>query len=164
MHVKVAVEKRRRTMNHFLAKAFATVIFSTLVVLGTAPNAQAQPACSTATLRGSFGYTNTGTIVAGPEAGPFGGVGRQTFDGKGNTQATATVSVNGNIFHATIKGTYVVNSDCSGSMILTVSAGPETFTNHIDFVIVGGGTAFRAINTDPGAVITTTGKKQFLDE
>jgi hypothetical protein len=106
MHGKVAVEKRRRIMKHFLAKAFATVLFSPLVVLGTAQNVQAQLACSTAALRGGFGCTNTGTIVAGPEAGPFGGVGRQTFDGKGNTQATATVSVNGNIFHATIKGTY----------------------------------------------------------
>lgn len=151
-------------MKHFTAKPFTTVLFCALVFLGATPNVQAQPACSTATLRGSFGYTNTGTIVAGPEAGAFGGVGRQTFDGNGNTQATATVSVNGNIFHTTIKGTYVVNSDCSGSMILTVSAGPETFTNHVNFVIVGAGTAFRAINTDPGTVITTTAKKQLPDE
>jgi hypothetical protein len=151
-------------MKDLASRAFATVLFCALVVLGIAPNAQAQPSCSTATLSGGFGYTNTGTILAGPDAGPFGGVGRQTFDGKGNTQATATVSVNGNIFHVTIKGTYVVNSDCTGSMILTVSAGPETFINHVDFVIVDGGTAFRAINTDPGAVITTSGKKQFLDE
>jgi hypothetical protein len=115
----------KKTMKHFAGKAFATVLFSTLVVLGIAPNVQAQPGCSAATLSGTFGYTNTGTILAGPDVGPFGGVGRQSFDGKGNTQATATVSVNGNIFHVTIKGTYVVNSDCSGSMILTVSAGPE---------------------------------------
>jgi len=89
---------------------------------------------------------------------------RQTFDGKGNTQATATVSVNGTIYHATIKGTYVVNSDCTGSMTLVGSAGTETFTNHVDLVIVLGGTEFRAINTDPGIVLTTVGKKQFLGE
>jgi hypothetical protein len=146
-------------MKHFAARGSVSILFFTLVVLGIAPNVQAQPSCSNASLNGSFGYTNTGTILAGPDVGPFGGVGRQTFDGKGNTQATATVSVNGNIFHVTIKGTYVLNSDCTGSMILTVSAGPETFTNHVDLVVVQGGTEFRAINTDPGSVITTIGKK-----
>jgi len=148
-------------MKHLVAKASSTLLFSALLFLGIAPNLQAQRSCSNASLSGSFGYTNTGTILAGPDAGPFGGVGRQTFDGKGDTQATATVSVNGNIFHVTIKGTYVVNSDCTGSMVLTVSAGPETFTNHVDLVVVPGGAEFRAINTDPGSVITTDAKKQF---
>lgn len=151
-------------MKHLLAQNFATLLFSTLLFLGIAPNVHAQPSCSNASMNGSFGYTNAGTILAGPDAGPFGGVGRQTFDGKGNTQATATVSVNGNIFHVTIKGTYVVNSDCTGSMVLTVSAGPETFTNHVDLVVVNGGAEFRAINTDPGSIITTVGKKQFPNE
>jgi len=151
-------------MKHLLAKAFATLRFSVPLFLGIAPNLQAQPSCSNASLSGSFGYTNTGTILTGPDAGPFGGVGRQTFDGKGNTQATATVSVNGSVYHATITGTYVVNSDCTGSMTLVGSAGSETFTNHVDLVIVRGGTEFRAINTDPGIVLTTVGKKQFPGE
>jgi hypothetical protein len=147
-------------MKHYATKAFATVLLSTLVALGTPLRVQAQPSCSNATLNGSFGYTNTGTILAGPDAGPFGGVGRQTFDGKGHTEATATVSVNGNISHATIKGTYVLNSNCTGSMTLLVSAGSETFTNHVDLVIVRGGAEFRAINTDPGIVLTTVASKQ----
>ena len=58
--------------------------------------------CSNATLRGSFGYTSTGTLlpayVPPPYAGPFAEVGRQTFDGKGNTDATGTLSANGNVF------------------------------------------------------------------
>lgn len=154
-------------MRYFTAKAVVLVLFTAPMGMSSASKVQAQPTppgCSVASLNGSYGYTNTGAIVAGPDAGPFAGVGRQTFDGKGNTQASATVSVNGNVLRVTIKGTYTVNTDCTGSMLLTVSAGPETFTNHVDFVIVGGGSAFRAINADAGAVITTTGKKQFLDE
>jgi len=151
-------------MKQIIARVSATLLFSALLFLGIAPNLQAQASCSDATLNGSFGYTNTGTVLAGPDAGPFGGVGRQTFDGKGNTQATATVSVNGNIFHVTIKGTYVVNADCTGSMTLIVSAGPDTFTNHVDLVIVNGGTEFHAINTDPGIVLTTVAKKQFPNQ
>jgi hypothetical protein len=45
------------------------------------------------TLRGSFGYTITGTLVdsyAPPHfAGTFAEVDRPTFDGKGNTNTTA---------------------------------------------------------------------------
>jgi len=147
-------------MKHFATKGFAAVLVSTLVALGMPLNVQAQPNCSNASLSGTFGYTNTGTILGGPDAGPFGGVGRQTFDGKGNTEATAAVSVNGSIYHATINGTYVVNSNCTGSMTLVGTAGPQTFTNHVEFVVVHGGMEFQAINTDPGSVITTAGKKQ----
>jgi hypothetical protein len=68
--------------------------------------------CSIATLHGSFGYTSTGTLldsyVPPPFAGPFAEVGKQTFDGKGNTDATATLGANGNIQQVTIQGTYRV--------------------------------------------------------
>jgi hypothetical protein len=45
-------------------------------------------------------------------------------------------------------------------MTLSVSAGGQHFTNHVDFVIVHSGTEFWAINKDPGTVVTTVGKKQ----
>ena len=91
-------------------------------------------------------------------------MGRQTLDGKGNTEATATVSVNGNVSHATIRGPYVVNANCTGSMTLLVSAGAETFTNHVDLGIVHGGAEIRAINADLGIVLTTVAKKQSRGE
>jgi len=151
-------------MKRTTAAAAFVIVFATLFVLGVAPCAAAQDKqCSNASLNGAFAYTNTGFIVAPPPlAGPFAGVGTQTFDGKGNTFASATVSQNGNIFHVTITGTYTVNSDCTGSMTLLVS--PVGVTTHADFVIVRGGAEFRAINTDPGTVITTVGKKQFPDD
>jgi hypothetical protein len=111
--------------------------------------------CSKATLWGSFGYTSTGTLLASyappPFAGPFAEVGRQTFDGKGNTDATATLSANGNIVKATIEGTYTVNPDCTGSMTLNVS--PLDVTVHADFVIGADGAELRAIVSDSGGVI-----------
>jgi len=52
------------------------------------------------------------SYVPPPYAGPFAEVGRQTFDGKGKTDATVTVSANGNIFFkVTFEGTYAVNPD-----------------------------------------------------
>jgi hypothetical protein len=119
--------------------------------------------CSIATLHGGFGYTSTGTLldtyVPPPLAGPFAEVGRQTFDGKGNTEGTATLSANGNINKVTIEGTYTVNADCTGSMTLNVS--PLGVTVHADFVIEDDGAELRAIVTDSGLVESRVYKKQF---
>jgi hypothetical protein len=119
--------------------------------------------CSKATLSGSFGYSSTGTLldsyVPAPYAGPFGEVGRQTFDGKGHTSASATTSSNGNITPVTVEGTYTVNPDCTGSMKLNVS--PFDSTVHTDFVIDDDGAQLRAIGTDSGVVETRVYSKQY---
>jgi hypothetical protein len=137
--------------------------FATVFVLGIVSTAQADEhkECSSASLRGSFGFTRTGTLLAlpPPSAGPFGEIGRQTFDGQGNTEATATLSANGNINRVTIQGTYVVNQDCTGSMTLLIS--PLGVTAHLDFVIDDDGTELRAIATGPGTIETRVYRKQF---
>jgi hypothetical protein len=121
-----------------------------------------EKACSEATLWGGFGYSSTGTLldsyVPAPYAGPFGEVGRQTFDGRGNTSATATTSSNGNIAPVTVEGTYTVNPDCTGSMTLNVS--PFDSTVHADFVIDDDGAQIRAIGTDAGLIETRVYTKQ----
>ena len=110
--------------------------------------------CSNATLMGSFGFTSTGALttsyVPPPLAGPLAEVGRQTFDGKGTTNATATLSANGNIVAVTVEGTYTVDPDCTGTMTLNVS--PLGATVHLDFVIDNNGAQIRAIVTDSGVV------------
>ena len=83
----------------------------------------ADKGCSSATLTGTFAYTNTGTgffTAAAPplQAGPFAGAGVETFDGNGGATATTWVSINGNIFLATRTGTYPVNPDCTGTLTL----------------------------------------------
>ena len=148
-----------------MKRTATVVVFAAVFVLSIAPKARAweDKECSNATLQGSFGYTSTGTLlpsyVPPPFAGPFGEVGRQTFDGKGHTVATATLSANGNIQPVTIQGTYTVNSDCTGSMTLNVS--PLDATVHAYFVIDHDGTELRAIGTDSGLVETRVYKKQF---
>jgi len=92
-----------------IAPMTLVIVFATLFVLGILPRARAgerEPrGCSVASLQGSFGFTSTGTLVALPPplAGPFGEIGRQAFDGQGNTDGAATLSANGNIDGVTFK-------------------------------------------------------------
>jgi hypothetical protein len=143
-------------MKQFVCRTLLLIAFSASFVLGTVARAQVgqEHSCTNSSLSGSFGYTSVGTLI-GPEAGPFVQVGRQTFDGKGNTNAAATTSVNGNSFPVTINGTYSVNPDCTGSMGVTV---------HADFVITSNGTEFRGMVTDLGSAVTVVGKKQLRSE
>jgi hypothetical protein len=141
-----------------------TIAAVTALALGIAPTAKADDkGCSNATLRGTYAYTSTGSITAPPDlAGPVAEVGTQTFDGKGATNATATLSQNGNIFTVTITGAYTVNSDCSGTMTLQVSIpGVPVFPLHVSLVVDDIGNEFQAIETDPGLVITRIARRLF---
>ena len=150
-------------MTRTIASTTLVIVFAIVFVLGILPEAQAgeHRACSTASLQGSFGFTSTGTLLAlpPPSAGPFAEIGRQTFDGQGNTDATATLSANGNIKRVTVVGTYVVNPDCTGSMTLLVS--PFGSTVNLDFVIDDDGAEIRAIVTGAGSIESRVYRKQF---
>ncbi len=118
--------------------------------------------CSKANLHGIFGYSSTGTLlesyVPAPYAGPFGEVGRQAFDGRGNTSGSASTSSNGNISPVTFAGTYTINADCTGSMTLNVS--PFDSVVHAYIVIDEEGAELRAIGTDSGLIETRVYRKQ----
>jgi hypothetical protein len=150
-------------MKRTIAPTTLIVVFAAVFVLGVLPRAQADEhrGCSEASLKGSFGFTSTGTLLAlpPPSAGPFAEIGRQTFDGQGNTDATATLSANGNIKRVTVVGTYVVNPDCTGSMTLLVS--PFGSTVNLDFVIDDDGAELRAIVTGAGSIESRVYRKQF---
>jgi hypothetical protein len=141
-----------------IAKTFTAV---TAFALAIAPSAKADDkGCTNNMLRGTFAYTSTGSAVAPPQiAGPAVEVGWQTFDGKGGTTVTATLSQNGNIVQFNnVTGTYTVNSDCTGTFALQVA---PNFTLHVFFVIDDGGNGFQAIETEPGLVITRIGRRLF---
>jgi hypothetical protein len=157
-------QKRRFVMKRIaIAKTF-TVAAVTTLALGIAPTVKAaDKGCSNATLAGTFAYTSTGFITAPAElAGPVAEIGTQTFDGKGATNATATLSQNGNIAPVTITGTYKVNPDCSGKMTLTVTIpGFMPFPLDVSFVIDDGGNGFQGMEVDSGLVVTRIARRQF---
>ncbi len=153
-----------------MKRTLATSVFlcAVALALGIVPRAYAvNHKCSNASLQGSYGYTATGTLLPTgappPFAGPFAEVGRQTFNGSGDTSGAATLSANGNTQKVTVSGTYTVNPDCTGSMTLNVA--PLGVTSHLDFVIDNDSLQIRTISTDPSiAVETRVYTRQFSGE
>jgi hypothetical protein len=150
-------------MKRTFAPMTLVVAFAAVFALGIVPRAQAQEerVCSNASLQGSFGFTSSGTLLAvpAPSVGPFAEVGRQTFDGRGNTDGSATASANGNITRLTFRGTYAVNPDCTGFMTVFVSPFNSTVVLH--FVIDDDGAELRAIVAGTGTIESRVYRKQF---
>lgn len=150
-------------MRHNTALTTPVALLALAFVVGSLSIAQADEhrECSNATLNSSYGFVATGTLLAlpAPFAGPFGEIGRQTFDGRGNTAGTGTLSANGNIVRVTVEGTYEVNPDCTGSMALFIL--PFAATATFDFVIDDDGAEIGVIATDPGAVETRVYREKF---
>ena len=141
------------------------ILFTSVFALGIWPAqtvADEHRGCAEASLQGSFGFTSIGALLTlpAPFAGPFGEIGRQTFDGRGNTEGTATLSANGNIMKGvTFQGTYSVNPDCTGDMTLLIQ--PFNATATLDLVIDDNGAELRVISTGQGNVETREYRKQF---
>lgn len=140
-----------------------TIAAVTALVLGIAPTAKAaDKGCSAVTLMGTFSRHDTGTVLASPGGtGPVAFVGTFTFDGSGNVTGATTGSSFGTIGTGTQKGTYTVNSDCTGTIVVT---GSGSHSSHYSFVIDDNGNGFQYICTDSGPisiVYSGTARRQF---
>jgi hypothetical protein len=121
--------------------------------------------CSVATLRGTFGFTFTGTARTPTGPSQRGGIGRFVIDGQGNIVGAITSNADGVVLRRPLVGTYTVEADCTGSIavdFLDALDGHATF----DMVIDDDGKEFRTVSTPPaGAVnpptLTAVSRKQF---
>jgi hypothetical protein len=75
-------------------------------------------ACSPAKVAGTWGYSETGTMVLPAPYGPlpYASVGSYTLDRDGNLSGERTASLGGMILKATILGIAEVNPDCTGTV------------------------------------------------
>jgi hypothetical protein len=149
-------------MKHsYTTKTFAIAAISALAV-SIAPAAMAgDKGCSNATLQGTFAFNGTGFFVSPAAiAGPIATVSTLTFDGSGGaTSAFGSSSQNGNIGPQTETGTYKVNPDCTGTLVVLIS--PGGFTAHYLFVIDSDVNELEIICTDSGVVFSGTARRQF---
>ena len=138
-----------------LAMSFLACVIVASLSAPLVSGVQAQDAgrrCSAQSLKGSYGYLNTGTFAGTPLAS----VGAMAFDGVGAISGNDTNSFGGSVSSNPFGGSYTVNADCSGT--LNVSFGFFTVNNK--FVIVDSGKEILMIETNPGAVATGVFKRQ----
>ena len=151
-------------MKRSLNVLFAMFVAALVVLTANAAHAQS---CSNATLNANYAFTDSGFAVSGlfmrharlkGTAVPVSALGVLTFDGAGSVSfSTLTLVVDGSISSETGSGSYAVNSDCTGSIILTSgSIAGITF----NLSIVGGGAEVFGILTSPGNTQTFDAKKQ----
>jgi hypothetical protein len=154
-----------------------TVFFFCTLLLSLAAVASAQDrddvrTCSNASVAGTWGYSETGTLYLPTGAAvPYASLGRYTLDPDGNYSGTRVASVGGTIQKATFKGTATVNSDCTGTVTISFygESGNLLSTVIKTLVYVDNAREVRAIVTSVvlpngaslGAVLTTNAKKQF---
>lgn len=116
--------------------------------------------CNYGNLQGDFGFTLTGSRTDS-NPGARAAVGRLTADGNGNLTGSETQSNNGTIVKGvTETGTYIVNSDFSGSATLTLTGAGDGATRHFNFELLHNSEEFIAIVTDTGRIETIDFKQQ----
>ena len=136
---------RYRANSLFLLTALAVAL-----TLDAVP-ASAQEGCTVVTLKGSWGFLVTGTIIG---VGPIAVNGVAQFDGAGNFERNETAVVNGHVLPTEhITGTYTVNSDCTGTTA-------DSLGHTSEFSIVSNRKEMLSVGTDNGSVTTISLKKQ----
>jgi hypothetical protein len=116
-----------------------------MFVLGAAPNSQAEPQCSNASLRGAYGF-HALALPTVPGGTPRTIIGVFNFDGRGNWTTSLTINNNGAVHQAVDSGSYAVNADCSGTL-LPASGGS------VAIVVVDDGKEFYQMRTDPASIL-----------
>jgi hypothetical protein len=111
------------------------------------------PLCSQATLNGTYVNSGTGSLGGASVVS----LGKVTYDGQGNGQATGTNSTLGVISRfVAVPGVYTVNRDCTGSKIF---GGATTY----DFVVTPDGREITWIVTNPYSGSLFTGRAVRMD-
>lgn len=133
------IVKRTTTYLHVLAA---------MLLIESVPSALAHDerySCSNASLQGAYAFT-VGAIV--PPGTPRGILGRFVFDGNGTWTNTITMNDNGTIRKIDDRGTYTVNTDCTGELK------PQTGAmGTVEIILVAGGKEFYQLRTDPPGVV-----------
>jgi hypothetical protein len=138
------------------------VVVCGLLALGNSATAQSddeRSSCSNRTLFGDYGSAGEGVLLppAAPSETQFRSVGVTHFDGNGNFTGVEHTVVGGmsippNVDWTANSGTYSVNSNCTGKLVLITPNSPVSLT--LFFVIVRHGTEFHTV-LDSSAISAT---------
>lgn len=153
-------------------KLAVNMVSFVLLIVGALGSGYAQSesgACNNRLIAGNYGFTIQGNKLGGQgPIGPQVGVAMTDFDGKGGLTQIDTVTVSGQVVadfsHTPATGTYTVNSDCTGTLIINFTDGRPPVT--ANFVVVESGWEIDTVVTSAGGgqgIIATgsVGKRRF---
>jgi hypothetical protein len=129
------------------------------LALAASSTLTAHAVCSNATIQGTYAFTIHGTILNSDGSTLLvTGLAKTTFDGKGNLTQLDSVAINGNVAPgwASNTGTYVVNSDCTGTFTVTNGSQPPI---HLQMIIARSGNTIHDLVTDPGVATTAEAER-----
>jgi hypothetical protein len=142
---------RRRT------SALAALGVTALLGFAALQPVAAQESCSTRTVEGEFALLAQGQTEDLQHT--TANLGRIMVDGRGGLTGSLTLSVNGQIARdQRVRGTYVVNADCTGTEQFTI--GPDPTLRTADFVIADHGREIEFLETDTGTVFSGSATRQ----
>lgn len=111
--------------------------------------ARGKATCTNAGIKNTYGFRGGGYTAPSMVADAW--VGQVKFDGLGGVTGSESASFGGTIQSFLLKGTYSVNSNCTGTATF-IGGGAQSNTY---FVIVSGGQSIMQIETDANMITTT---------
>lgn len=143
---------KRRTLKHWVGVA-GLVAACGAGALASAPAArraespQESARCTDRTIRGDYGFSIDGTVLAGtPNAFLLRGVAMTRFDGEGNLSQVDFTTRNGMPMGADWRpatGTYAINPDCTGTAEIVPADGSPSL--RLRLVVVDHGREIRTV-------------------
>jgi hypothetical protein len=136
-----------------LASAFVLAVGGALTLVGTASAsgaAPADPACSDATLHGTYSYGYEGWSVSKGAKTPSSTAGFDHFNGAGTSTGVTTFVSNGAVIdnNTADTSTYTLQADCAGKIVFNVAGSLA----HFNIYVNPSGQSFTIIQTDHGSV------------
>ena len=123
--------------------------------------AQSPDACTLASIKGSYGYHNSGFFYDSKgNFGVYAAIGRFVADGNGFLTAVDTISVDGAVTAGRkLSGTYTINADCTGSAIFSNATSGAVLGNW-DMVLVSAGKEILMNEKDSDIILSGSAKVQ----
>ena len=155
----IIVPSRRLTNSNWRKHSMRTLVLMTILGASLYADDDQSKGCSTATIKGTYGYTITGSRPVPTNPGQTEtiiGVGVRDYDGMGNfTQVDTTKgALAGAAVDVKASGTYAINPDCTGTAFLAIP-GPPIRVVETRLVVVRKGEEIRWIVLSPAPVMVS---------
>jgi hypothetical protein len=136
-------------------------LFLLILVLAASSSLKAHASgCSNSTIRGTYSFTVHGEILPPVVTSPalVDGIAKTTFDGNGNLRQVDAVAVDGNVSSGWRpgKGTYSVNTNCTGTMTIVNQNMPPL---HLQIVVAQSGKTIHTVVIDQAFAVTSDAER-----